>query len=160
VGKVIRRYRNPSFKRINLKDPRLAAEFLYDKTDALIYIAKEWGGPESRFQATLAANELGLLRDRRFILNDLNSEDFNVRLSAVACLAFLSSPNNTRIFKKTATSDTDAGVRQSALWAYGLTEKLNAHKFLQKRIFKDRSVKVREFAKRLASQHSENWFDL
>lgn len=81
LGNSIKRIQNPDFKITNAKNPRLAAKYLYDKTDALIYIAKEWGGEESRLQATLAANELGLLRDPAFVIPALDSKDFNEKLT-------------------------------------------------------------------------------
>jgi hypothetical protein len=65
--KKIRRIPNPDFKHRFSKEPRGASEFLYDRTDALFYAAKRWGGYECRFQANTARDELGWLRDVRYV---------------------------------------------------------------------------------------------
>jgi hypothetical protein len=51
--------------------------YLFDQTDAFIYAARKWGGKECCFQAMLAGNNLGLLRDLNFILPGLSAKDFN-----------------------------------------------------------------------------------
>lgn len=159
LGSVIRRIPNSNFHRANLHDPQSAAEYLYDETDALIYIAKEWGGTESRYQASLAYNELGTLRDPRFIIPDMDNKDYNIRLSAVSCLAFLSSEEgNLRIYK-TAMNDIDTGVRQSALWAYGFSVGESAIGFIEDRSFNDKDIRVRKFARNLAENYSGKWLD-
>jgi hypothetical protein len=85
----IRRIHNPEYENRFVADPRAAAEFLYDRTDGLLYMAITFGGRESRLQARLARHELGLLRDPRFIFPALHSDDFHKRLIGVSCLAFL-----------------------------------------------------------------------
>lgn len=159
IGNSIRRFPNPEFERINLKDPRLAAEYLYDKTDALIYIAKTWGGPESRLQANLASNELGLLRDAAFVLSDLDNDNFNVRLSAIACLAFLQSEKSNEKLRNIAINDIDAGIKQSALWAYGLMGGKNVINFIEERSLQDKDSRVKNFAAKLIGNYSGKWFD-
>jgi hypothetical protein len=159
LGNAIRRIPNPNLQRANLRDPRSAAEYLYDETDALIYIAKEWGGPESRYQASSAFNELGILRDPRFIIPDLDNKNFSIRLSAVSCLAFLSSEaGNLRLYQ-TAINDIDVGVRQSALWAYGFSLGESAISFIETRSFKDEDIRVRNFARNLVENYSGKWLD-
>lgn len=91
----------------------------YDRTDALLYAARHWGGYECNVQANTAATELGYLRDTRFILPGLTDGDFNVRMAAVACLAFLPSSETVDALQRTADGDADRGVRQAAGWAYG-----------------------------------------
>jgi hypothetical protein len=46
VKDAIRRVDNPGFIYRFSKDRCQASEYLFDRTDALIYIAKEWGGYE------------------------------------------------------------------------------------------------------------------
>jgi hypothetical protein len=133
----IRRIKNPDFKITNAETPRLAAKYLYDKTDALIYIAKEWGGNESRLQATLAANELGLLRDIEFVITALENRNFSERLSAISCLAFLFSENSLELLWNRAKNDLEYGIRQSALWAYGFIGGEDVFNFIEERSFKD-----------------------
>jgi hypothetical protein len=89
MGDAIRRVPNPEYSGRFSADQHAASEYLFDHADALIYAAKEWGGYECCLQATLAGKELGRLGDARFVLRALDSEDFNARLAAVACLAFL-----------------------------------------------------------------------
>lgn len=158
IADAIRRIPNPDFKQINDPNPRLAAEYLYDETDAKIYIAKEWGGAECRLQAVLAANELGLLRDSRFVAPGLESRDYSLRLSAIACLAFLPSESGNSRLREVAVNDADTGVRQSALWAYGFAEGENAIDFIEERAFQDRDERVRRFVKEMLEACKESWF--
>jgi len=159
LGNAIRRIPNPELNRTNLHEPRSAAEYFYDETDALIYTAKEWGGVESRYQASLASNELGILRDPRFVIPSLDSKDFNMRLSAVSCLAFLPSEEGNLRLSQTAINDIDIGVRQSALWAYGFAIGENAIDFIEERSFQDEDTRVRSFARNLVENYSGKWID-
>jgi hypothetical protein len=59
----VRQIPNPNFEWRFSKDSEQAAEFFFDSTDALFYTANRWGGPECSLQATLAKQELGILRD-------------------------------------------------------------------------------------------------
>lgn len=69
------------------------------------------GGPECSFQAMLASNELGWLRDPRFVFPALASKSFEIRLAGISCLAFLySNAGNTQL-RHLATNDPDAGAR-------------------------------------------------
>ena len=147
IGEIIKRFPNPQFKRTNVKEPLFAAEYLYDESDALIYIAKEWGGVELRYHATIASNELGMLRDFRFVIPALESKDFNQRLYAASCLAFLPCEEGSKKLLESAVNDVDAGVRQSSLWAYGFINAEKAIPFIKEQSFKDENPKVRKFAK-------------
>jgi hypothetical protein len=91
----------------------------YDRTDALLYAARHWGGYECNVQANVAATELGYLRDARFVLPGLKDDDFNVRMASVACLAFLPSSETIDALQRVVNGDTDRGVRQASEWAYG-----------------------------------------
>lgn len=160
MGDAIRRILNPEFLNRFSKNQRLASEYLFDRTDALIYIAKEWGGYECCLQATLAANELGRLRDPRFVFPALEAPDFNARLSAVACLAFLSSePSNERL-RAIAINDPDSGVRQSALWAYGFAGAPDTQQLLISRSEEDEDVRVQEFAREVLQMNQDSWWSL
>lgn len=147
----LQRYLNPEFTDSTDDNPRFASEYLYDETDAKIHIAKQWGGLECRLQAIFAHSELGLLRDSRFVLPTLLSNDYNSRLAAVACLAFLPPTEiNQSALRDRASKDVDAGVRQSALWAYCFAQGEDAEDFVLERKFQDPSRQVREFAGKLA----------
>lgn len=121
----IRRVPNPNFKRRFSKKSDETASFLFDKTDALLFIALNWGGFESSFQANLAKAELGNLRDVRFIIPALNSKSFDERLSAVACLAFLQNEEGNEYLQKVITEDYDPNIRKAAIWGSSLTNNLN-----------------------------------
>lgn len=119
LQKAIRRVRNPEFERRFESKPNIAAEYLFDRTDALICAATRWGGVECRLQAMLAKAELGRLRDARFITPMLASKNFDVRLRAVSCLAFLQDPETLNDLRRVAEDDPESGLRDSAYWAYG-----------------------------------------
>lgn len=76
---------------------------------------------QARLQGCVARAELGALRDPRFVLPALAHPDYEVRLVATACLAFLGhDPAVGGALRAAAESDPDVGVRQGALWAFGI----------------------------------------
>ncbi|MCA1633044.1 MAG: hypothetical protein LC802_04810 [Acidobacteria bacterium] len=154
----IRRIPNPHFNNRFDNDPHLAAEYLYDRSDALIYVASLGSGYECRLQAHFARNELGWLRDPRFIYPALYSEDFNERLIAVSCLAFLWSVEGNKHLRSMAAGDPDPGVRQSALWAYGFADRVNAFELFSIRAQEDPDPSVREFAYRAVTLADLAWW--
>ena len=156
----IRRVPNPKFNNRFDQDPLSAAEYLYDRADALIYVASSGRGYECRFQAHFARNELGWLRDSRFILPILSSKNFNERLAAVSCLAFLWSDEGRERLRELATTDPDPGVRQSALWAYGFSKGENAPGLLSSRVTKDTDACVRDFALRCLEADGDFWWQV
>lgn len=114
-------------------DPKKAAEYLFDRADTLMFLAKQWGGMEARFQANVAMAELGMLRDPCFVLPALKSEDFDQRLVAIACLAFLPvTPNVSAALEQTVATDKEPGVRAGAAWAHRLV--MSEHNQLAKRL--------------------------
>jgi hypothetical protein len=155
---VIRRIPNPKFKSRFSKDPFMAAEFLYDRTDALLYTAKKWGGHECCFQAMLASNELGHLRDPRFILPALTEKSYETRLAGIACLAFLWSDQGNKHLRYIAINDQDPGVRQSALWAYSFAGGQDTSKLLKSRGANDPNAHVREFSRRVIEASQVSWW--
>jgi len=156
----IRRVPNPKFNSRFNQDPLLAAEYLYDRADALIYVASSGRGYECRLQAHFARNELGWLRDSRFILPILNSKNFNERLAAVSCLAFLWSDEGRERLRELATTDPDPGVRQSALWAYGFSRGDYAPELLSSIVQKDTDVCVRDFAFKCLEADGDFWWQV
>ena len=154
----IRRIPNPAFVSRFAKDPQVAAEFLYDRTDALLYAAKQWGGPECCLQAMLASNELGWLRDPRFVFPALGSKGFEVRLAAIACLAFLGSNEGNEQLRELAIKDVDPGVRQSALWAYGFAHGEGAFELASRQAEDDISSQVRSFAEKVQQWSDSEWW--
>lgn len=142
----IRRIPNPAFGSRFLPDPLQAAEFLFDRTDALLYIAKQWGGLECCLQANLACHELGLLRDPRFIFPALESQSVDERLTTLACCAFLWSDEGNDRLKQAAMREAEPGLRASALWAYKFAGGEWAQELAGVMRQHDPSAEVREFA--------------
>jgi hypothetical protein len=118
--KILRRP-NPIFTSRFSGDRFSAAESVFDRTDSLLFAARQWGGEEAFFQANIATVELGRLRDARFVLPVLQDADFERRLMAVACLAFLSpTPDIVNALQRASVDDADFNVRAAAAWAYRL----------------------------------------
>lgn len=145
----IRRIHNPEYENRFVADPRSAAEFLFDRTDALLYMAITFGGRECRLQARFARNELGLFRDPRFIFPALESNDFHQRLIGVSCLAFLWSEEGHKQLRRIAVEDPDQGVRQSALWAYWFSNDDKGWELIKCRAQDDPAEVVRAFAQNI-----------
>jgi hypothetical protein len=156
----IRRLPNPEHESRFSDDPLKAAEFLFDRTDALIYAAKRWGGTECLLQATFASRELGRLRDLRFVFPALQEKSFETRLAGVACLAFVWSDESTARLKRIAEEDPDPGVRQSALWAYGFAGGEMAHELLGEKATNDPNKRVREFANEALNADDGSWWKM
>lgn len=158
MGDAIRRVPNPEYVNRFSPNQRAASEYLFDRTDALIYAAKQWGGHECCLQATLAGNELGHLRDIRFVLPALEEEGFSTRLAAISCLAFLPSDIGNDRLRSVTINDLDSGVRQSALWAYGFAGAIDAQEFLASRSKEDKDARVRAFAQELLQVSRDSWW--
>ncbi len=160
MGNEIRRVSNPHFESRFDEDQHSAAEFLYDRTDALIYSAKQWGGYECCMQAMLAGSELGWLRDPRFIFPALELDNFENRLTGVSCLAFLQSEEGNALLRHLATADPYPGVRQSALWAYGFAVGDKASELVRKVVKNEKDFRVKEFAKEMLDKGSASWWTM
>ena len=123
-----------------------------------MYAARKWGGIECCVQATLAGSNLGLLRDVRFVSSGISSKDYNERLIAVACLAFLQAEGTADRLAEICLNDPDAGVRESALWAFGFVGgSISEMVSKMERFEKDR--RVLDFASQLKNLTTiELWF--
>lgn len=113
----IRRVRNPEHTRRYDEDPERAAQYLFERTSALTYVARRWGGTEAKLQGMMASSQLGCLRDVRFVLPALEDENPDRRLAGVACAALLSSDRALPHLERLAENDPASGVRDSAGWA-------------------------------------------
>lgn len=154
----IRRVPNRNYVNRFSKDPHEAAEFLFDRADSLLYAANKWGGYECRFMARTARDELGMLRDVRFVFPALQAEDLKARLVATACLAFLWSDEGNECLRRLAVEDPEPGLRQSALWAYGFAGGRDMQEILMDRGDKDVNVHVRTFAKKAMNLDEKGWW--
>jgi hypothetical protein len=160
LEKSIRRVPNPTYENRFASEARAAAESLFDRTDALLYMALTFGGRECRLQARFARNELGLLRDPRFIFPALVSSDFHQRLIGVSCLAFLWSDEGNVQLRRLAVEDPDPGVRQSALWAYWFSNSDDGWELIKRKAQDDPDEIVWSFAQNVileSTQGSTKW---
>ncbi len=145
-ARLIRRVKNPAFLRRQSKDPRLAAEFLFDRVDALFYATRQWGGIRAKVNAAIAKEELGALRDVRFVIAAVESEAATERLRAVVALAFLQGAAVVGLLKGRARNDVDPAVRETALWAYGFAGGPGATELLREAARDDEHARVRKAA--------------
>lgn len=157
VGKNLRRVPNPQFRSNRDPNPAYSVRFLFDRTDALLYAARHWGGRETRLQASAAAETLGPLRDPRFVYPALRSAEPEMRIRGAACLAYLEpTPEGHALLAEAARSDPDPGVRQVSLWAYGYTSGPEVAAFLEGGV-KDPHPLVREFALEAQGHGTNPW---
>jgi HEAT repeats len=154
----IRRVPNPKYQNRFAKDRHLAAEFLFDRTDALLYAAKKWGGHECCLQAMLAGSQLGWLRDERFVFPALELTNYESRLTAVACLAFLQSEDGNKRLRQIAVEDNNPSVREAALWACGFAGVEEIKELLRSRSKDDPNRRVRNFATAALEQVEISWW--
>lgn len=154
----VRRLPNPNFEYRFSCHSDVAAEFFFDRTDALIYAAKRWGGRECSLQAMLASRELGYLRDPEFVIPGLESHSFEVRLAAVACLAFLWSDEGISRLRDAASQDHEPGLRQSALWAYAFAGGTDARTLFENTERADPNDRVQQFASHALEK--ESWWQV
>jgi len=160
VFRSIRRVPNPHFRSRFKQSPDEAAEYFFDRTDALFYAAQKWGGFECCFQSALAASHLGLLRDARFIFPLLTMNQFEDRLTGVACLAFLQTTEAVERLRTVAVKDESPAVRGAALWACGFIEGEGINDLLTSRQKDDPDLYIREFSARAQHIKPLDWWTL
>jgi hypothetical protein len=160
VFRSIRRVPNPNFRSRFKQSPDEAAEYFFDRTDALLYAAQKWGGFECCFQSALAASHLGLLRDARFIFPLLTMNRFEDRLTGVACLAFLQTTGTVKRLRTVAFEDPSPAVRGAALWACGFTQMESLDEVLASRQQDDPDVHIREFSAKAQHIKALDWWTL
>ncbi len=106
----------------------------------------------------LAGNNLGLLRDIKFVLPGLLSHDYNERLITIACLAFLQDKEAIDHLYNLSLKDNDGGVRESALWAFAFLGG-NIKQLIAKVKSTETNLQVLDFTKRLENcDPVELWF--
>jgi hypothetical protein len=158
VFRSIRRVPNTSFcSRFN-QIPDEAAEYLFDRTDALLYAAQKWRGHECCFQSALAASNLGLLRDARFVFTLLSMHKFDDRLTGVACLAFLQCPQSLKMLRSVAVQDSSPVVREAALWACGFADIKDVRDLFSPSSKEDPDSRVRAFAESAIKRDKLSWW--
>lgn len=156
----IRRVPNPNFRSRFNRSSDEAAEYFFDRTDALLFAAQKWGGYECCFQAALAASNLGHLRDARFVFPLLSMDRFDDRLTGVACLAFLQTKEAVEKLKIVAVQDSSSEVRESALWACGFIEGEGANDLFACRQKHDPVSRIRDFSAKAQQLKPFDWWIL
>lgn len=156
VGKVrnlLRQIPNPQFQSKHSLVPNLAAQNLFELTDFLQHTALRWGGDECRYQAYTSKQELGNLRDPRFLMAALHSSDFEQRTAAIACLAFLRKGFHE--LRNSALNDPIENVRLAALWAYSFMEGKDYQKLAGQVAGQAFNTNNIRFAERIATSTSQ-----
>jgi hypothetical protein len=136
--------------RIRRVAPAIGVRPQYDRTDALLFAARRSGGRECVFLAGLASAEIGMLRDPVFIYPAVEATDPDMRLAAIASLAFVWSGEGNKLLKQRAMKDSEPGIRQSALWAARFAGADMAHELATVLAKHDERAEVREFAAQVA----------
>lgn len=117
LSRKVRRIPNPDFTSRRSGEHRTASEYLFEQTDALLVAALSWGNTEARVQATVAKNELGRLRDPRWVKPGLTDSNPAVRFAAIACLAFLLHRASVEALEDFSKNTNDEEFLRAADWA-------------------------------------------
>ncbi|MGI8668630.1 MAG: hypothetical protein ACR2J3_02155 [Aridibacter sp.] len=75
-----------------------------------------------------AKHELGILRDVRFVLPALNSENHEERRAGIICLAFLQNKETYAEIYRIVSGDEVEEVRETANWGYSFSAWQNINK--------------------------------
>ena len=76
---------------------------------------------------------------------------FDDRLTGVACLAFLQTADVMEKLRTVAVKDQSPAVREAALWACGFIEGEGAHDLFESQRRRDPDVRIRDFS--IKAQH-------
>ncbi len=145
--RAIRRVPNPRFVGRRSGDPATAAQYLFDQVDAIAYAARQWGGPKCQLHTFWAVEELGDLRDARYVRAALATGTTSIRQRVMGTLALLQPPDAVELLTNHARNDVNPGVRECALWALGHVLKDAATPLLTEVIHRDPDASVRRTAK-------------
>jgi hypothetical protein len=157
-GRLIRRVRNPLFEGRRSGNAETAAMFLFDGVEARVYAARQWGGPKCQLMALWAYEELGELRDARYLRAALNTDDAEVRLRVLAGLALLGDEGAQVTLRHHARNDVHPGVRECALWGLGMVAGDEANDVLTETATHDPDAMVRRTAEQFLSIGSQWWW--
>lgn len=147
-ARLIKRVANPEYVSQRSGDPRTAQRYLFDAVAARCYGVRLWGGPQARLAALMVEDELGELRDGRYLLPALAVENLEQRLRAVAAIAFLQPDGGQEALRRRARNDADPGVRELAIWALGFCGATDADAIAREAATEDPSEHVRRAARR------------
>lgn len=156
--RAIRRVANPAFANRRAASRDEAHEYYFDACDAQLYLATQWGGPYALLMTMEAREELGDLRDARYLVAGLDAPDARTRRRLLGGLAFLGDPDTVGVVELRARSDVDASVRECALWALGMLRGEAADPVLREAAESDPSRAVRTSAARFRRTGAHWWF--
>jgi hypothetical protein len=140
---------------------RKASEFHFERTDAMIFAAIQWGGGMAVLFAQFARQELGQLRDTRYVSAGLSHPRFDARMASAAALAFLPGDSaSDELLAQAALQDTDAGVRRAALWAYGAAARPGLHTLVQRVLDGERHRDVLALARSALAEPEPVWWTI
>ena len=77
----------------------------------------KWGNRFAHLQGLIARQELGALRNPKFIFPLLEDRDFTARLRATSCLAFMSGEEIEPVLDEVIKTDVEPTVRRVAEWS-------------------------------------------
>jgi chorismate-pyruvate lyase len=138
-----------------------ASEYHFERTDAMLFAAIEWGGGTAVLFAQIARQELGQLRDPRFIRAGLSHSRFDGRMASAAALAFLpGDPETDDCLAQIALHDADAGVRRAALWAYGAAARPGVESLIERVLDAERHPEVVTLARSAQSNIAGVWWTI
>ena len=161
IGRQIKKHFNHQYKPTfaGKSNENAVPRYLFDKFDLITYTAQQIGGNLCRALAIMAQSEMGELRDGRFLLPMLESENYEHRLGATVCLAFLQNSEYEKHIYDLAILDKDAGVRKIALWAYIFMQGNSFTELIAKIKECETHKQVLEFITRIEEIGVENvWF--
>lgn len=138
---------------------KAAPEYLFERTSAMLFAATEWGGGSAVLYAQFARQELGQLRDARFVRPGLRHQRFDVRLASAAALGFLPGDHESDLMlAQRALEDPDAGVRKAALWAYGAAARPHLTTLLDRIMREESNRDVLALARLALDHHDTVWW--
>jgi hypothetical protein len=157
-GGLIRRVRNTRFRNRRSGDAETAPEFLFDVADSLAYAARQWGGPTCQLMTFWAIEEMGELRDPRYLVAALRTENAEIRRRVIGGLALLRAEGARDTILHHVRDDVDAGVRECALWSIGMLLGDAANPLLNDVAVNDPDARVRRAASKFLSIGAHWWW--
>jgi hypothetical protein len=155
---LIRRVPNPQFINRRSGAVETAAEYLFDPVDALEYGARQWGGPMCRLMSHWAIEEVGELRDPRYLYVALRAARAEQRIRILGGVALMRPRGAEAVLQRHARDDADCGVREGALWSLGMLVGSRADPIAREVSTSDPATSVRRAASRFLELGDQWWW--
>ena len=156
--RLIRRVPNPQFINRRSGDTETAAMYLFDPADALAYGARQWGGPTCRLMSLWAIEEVGELRDSRYLYMALRTTSAEQRIRILGGVALTRPPGAEAVLVRHVRDDVDSGVRESALWSLGMLIGSRADPIVREVSTNDPAASLRRSATHLLELGDRWWW--